>query len=123
MGTSAALVFALSSSLVQCGFDKEIPLQLQVRDDGCDGTEFQGVLASELSHRLNHLLIERQEDQIADLESELHLAQSKLHEKEAELQALKDTVRRLSQISLSTLSGTTIFPLLFASYLLVSLTS
>ncbi|XP_028775955.1 uncharacterized protein LOC114732785 [Neltuma alba] len=78
--------------------------ELQVGDDGCDGTEFQGVLAPELSQRLNHLLIERQEDQIAELESELDLAQSKLHEKEAELQALKDTVRRLSEISLSTLS-------------------
>ncbi|KAI9086198.1 hypothetical protein K1719_031746 [Acacia pycnantha] len=88
----------------KCEFDKEIRLQLQVGDDGCDGTEFQGVLASELSQRLNHLLVERQEDQIVELESELHLAQSKLHEKEAELQALKDTVRRLSQISLFTLS-------------------
>lgn len=78
--------------------------EFQVGDDGCYKTEFEGVLASELSQRLNHLLIERQENQIAELESELHLAQSKIHEKEAELQALKDTVRRLSQISLSTFS-------------------
>ena len=114
LGTSAASVFSLSSSVVQCAFDKEIPLQ---------GSEFQGVLADELSQKLNHLLIERQEDQIAELESELHLAQSKLNEKEAELRALKDTVRRLSQISISTLSGTTFFLLSCPSYNFVSLTS
>ena len=108
--------------MVQCGFDKEIPLQLQVGDDGCGRSEMEGVLASELSQKLNHLLIERQEDQIAELESELHLAQSKLNEKEAELRALKDTVRRLSQISISTRSGTTFFPLSCPSSNLVSLT-
>lgn len=86
-------------------FDQEILLQLHVADEGCDGTESNGVLASELNQKLSHLLIERQENQIAELESELHLAQSKLHEKEGELRALKDSVRRLTQLSLSAISG------------------
>ncbi|XP_043815043.1 uncharacterized protein LOC110620884 [Manihot esculenta] len=55
-----------------------------------------GVLPSELDRKLSHLLIE--------LEFELHSAQSKLHEKEAELQALKDCVKRLTEFSLSTVS-------------------
>ncbi|CAK7342976.1 unnamed protein product [Dovyalis caffra] len=48
------------------------------------------VLPSELDNKLCHLLIEQQENQITGLESELHSAQSQLHEKEAELRALKD---------------------------------
>ncbi|KAJ7972431.1 POLAR LOCALIZATION DURING ASYMMETRIC DIVISION AND protein [Quillaja saponaria] len=66
--------------------------------------QIHGVLPSELDQKLSHLLIERQEDQIGELESELHLAQSKLLEKEAELHALKDCVRRLTKFSISTVS-------------------
>lgn len=63
-----------------------------------------GVLPSELNQKLCNLLIEQQGSQIMELESELHLAQTKLHEKEAELQALKDCVKRLTAMSLSTVS-------------------
>lgn len=69
-----------------------------------------GVLPAELDQKLCHLLIERQENQIEELESELHLAQDKLNEKEAELQALKDCVKRLTEFSLSTCSGRTFLP-------------
>lgn len=74
--------------------------------EGADDVSYQshGVLPSELDNKLSHLLIEQQENQIMGLESELHLAQSQLHEKEAELQALKDCVRRLTEFSLSTIS-------------------
>lgn len=74
--------------------------------EGADDVSYQrdGVLPSELDNKLCHLLIEQQENQITGLESELHLAQSQLHEKEAELQALKDCVRRLTEFSLSTIS-------------------
>ncbi|TXG58534.1 hypothetical protein EZV62_016363 [Acer yangbiense] len=64
-----------------------------------------GVSPSELKQKLSHLLIKQQENQIVDLESELHSAQSKLCEKETELQALKDCVKRLTEFSLSTVSG------------------
>ncbi|XVF76486.1 hypothetical protein PTKIN_Ptkin13bG0270300 [Pterospermum kingtungense] len=67
-----------------------------------DSYQCQGLLPSELDQKLSHLLIEQQENQIEELESELNLAQSKLREKEAELQALKDCVRRLTNLSLST---------------------
>lgn len=62
----------------------------------------QGISPSELDQKLCHLLIEQQENQIVGLESELNAAQSKLLEKEAELQALKDCVRRLTEFSIST---------------------
>lgn len=66
-----------------------------------------GVLPSELDQKLCHLLIEQQEGQIVELESELRQTHSKLHEKEAELQALKDCVRRLTEFSLGNASGIT----------------
>ncbi|XP_028079489.1 uncharacterized protein LOC114281247 isoform X1 [Camellia sinensis] len=69
-----------------------------------DSCQLSGVLPSELDQKLCHLLIEQQESQIVGLESELHLAQSKLHDKEAELQALKDCVKRLTEFSLATAS-------------------
>ncbi|GLT89733.1 hypothetical protein SLE2022_077080 [Rubroshorea leprosula] len=69
-----------------------------------DAYPYGGVLPSELNQKLCHLLIEQQGSQIVELESDLHLAQSKLHEKEDELQALKDCVRRLTAMSLSTVS-------------------
>ncbi|KAI3474012.1 hypothetical protein Pfo_028800 [Paulownia fortunei] len=55
--------------------------------------QYNGVLPAELDQKLCHLLIEQQESQIVELEAELHQAHSKLHEKEAELQALKDCVK------------------------------
>ncbi|XP_044491826.1 uncharacterized protein LOC123215679 isoform X2 [Mangifera indica] len=67
-----------------------------------DCFQTHGVSPSELNQKLSHLLIEQQGNQIVDLESELHLAQTKLYEKEAELQALKDCVKRLTEFSLST---------------------
>ncbi|THG12053.1 hypothetical protein TEA_017426 [Camellia sinensis var. sinensis] len=69
-----------------------------------DSCQLSGVLPSELDQKLCHLLIEQQESPIVGLESELHWAQSKLHEKEAELQALKDYVKRLTEFSLATAS-------------------
>lgn len=68
-----------------------------------------GVVPAELDQKLCHLLIEQQENQIVGLESELNVAQSKLNEKEAELQALKDCVRRLTEFSLTTVSGKILF--------------
>ena len=67
--------------------------------------EFDGISPSELDQKLSHLLIEQQESQIVQLESELHQTHSKLYEKEAELQALKDCVRRLTDFSLGSASG------------------
>jgi len=72
-----------------------------------DSYQFHGVVPAELDQKLSHLLIEQQEHQIVELESELNLAQSKLQSKEAELQALKECVRRLTDFSLSTVSGRT----------------
>ncbi|KVH90451.1 hypothetical protein Ccrd_007491 [Cynara cardunculus var. scolymus] len=60
-----------------------------------------GVIPSELDQKLCHLLIEQQESQIVDLESELQCTNSKLLEKESELQALKDCVKRLTDFSLT----------------------
>lgn len=88
-------------------------MQVEVPNEGCHGTndknlnsyQYQGILASELNQKLSQLLIQQQENQIGDLESELNLAQSKLQEKEAELQALKDCVKRLTELSLSAVSG------------------
>ncbi|KAJ4977718.1 hypothetical protein NE237_008498 [Protea cynaroides] len=65
----------------------------------------RGVLPSELDQKLCHLLIEQQESQILELETDLQSSQRKLHEKEAELQALKDTVHHLmTKLSLETAS-------------------
>lgn len=63
-----------------------------------------GVLPSELDQKLCHLLIEQQESQIEELESELQQTHSKLYEKEAELQTLKDCVRHLTEFSLGSAS-------------------
>ncbi|XP_022934070.1 uncharacterized protein LOC111441353 [Cucurbita moschata] len=69
-----------------------------------DAYPSHGVVPAELDQKLCHVLIEQQENQIVELESELHVAQSKLNEKEAELQALKDCVKRLTEFSLTTVS-------------------
>lgn len=73
-------------------------------EERTDVYENCGVLPSELNQKLCHVLIEQQGSQIMELESELHLAQRKLNEKEAELQALKDCVKRLTALNLSTVS-------------------
>jgi len=65
-----------------------------------------GVSPAELRKKLSDVLIKQQENHIVELESELNLAYSQLKEKEAELQALKDCVKRLTEFSLSTVSGT-----------------
>ncbi|KAF8403051.1 hypothetical protein HHK36_011145 [Tetracentron sinense] len=67
--------------------------------------QFHGVLPSELDQKLCHLLIEQQESQIGELEFKLLSAQTKLHQKEAELQALKNCFRGLTDLSLTTASG------------------
>ncbi|KAL3327821.1 hypothetical protein AABB24_035473 [Solanum stoloniferum] len=72
----------------------------QADDRNAETYQCSGVLPSELDQKLCHLLIEQQEGQIVELESELRQTHSKLHEKEAELQALKDCVRRLTEFSL-----------------------
>ncbi|VFQ84186.1 unnamed protein product [Cuscuta campestris] len=61
-----------------------------------------GVIPSELHQKLSQVLIEQQESQIVELESELRNSHHKLHQKESELQALKDCVRRLTDFSLAT---------------------
>ncbi|KAK7267642.1 hypothetical protein RIF29_20320 [Crotalaria pallida] len=86
--------------------------ELGVPDEACNGIDdpnfnylqSPAVLASELNQKLSHLLIKQQEKQIAELESELHRAQSNLQQKEAELHALKDYVKRLIELSLSAVS-------------------
>ncbi|GAB4833732.1 hypothetical protein Ancab_031981 [Ancistrocladus abbreviatus] len=65
---------------------------------------FCGVSPSTLNQKLSRVLIKQQEGQILELEAELNLAYSKLQEKEAELQALKDCVRSLTKISISSIS-------------------
>lgn len=67
----------------------------------------RGVLPAELDQKLCHVLIQQQESQLEELENELHSAHSKLHQKEVELQALKDCVKRLTEFSLSAVSGKT----------------
>ncbi|CAH9096141.1 unnamed protein product [Cuscuta europaea] len=63
--------------------------------------EPNGVHPSELNQKLCQVLIEQQGSQIAELETELQMSHRKLHQKESELQALKDCVRRLTDFSLS----------------------
>ncbi|RAL45223.1 hypothetical protein DM860_014633 [Cuscuta australis] len=60
------------------------------------------VIPSELHQKLSQVLIEQQESQIVELESELRNSHHKLHQKESELQALKDCVRRLTDFSIAT---------------------
>lgn len=82
--------------------------------------QYNGVLPGELNQKLCHLLVEQQENQIMELETELHQAHSRLHQKEAELQALKDCVKRLTEFSLVNASGTTATLLSLVHYLTVS---
>ncbi|XP_027923720.1 uncharacterized protein LOC114181440 isoform X2 [Vigna unguiculata] len=88
--------------------------EVQVPNEGYYGADdlnfksspFHAVSATELNQKLCQLKIEQQENQIAELESELYLARSKLQEKEAELQALKNCVTLLTELPLPTVSGT-----------------
>ncbi|KAJ0244249.1 Uncharacterized protein HA466_0189120 [Hirschfeldia incana] len=68
--------------------------------NGSESYQCGGISASELDKKLSRLLIEQQEGQINELEYELQTTQSKLQEKEAELQALKICVRRLAEFPL-----------------------
>lgn len=74
--------------------------------DNSESYQYSGVLPGELNQKLCHLLVEQQENQIMELETELNQAHSKLQQKEAELQALKDCVKRLTEFSLVNASGT-----------------
>ncbi|XP_058215461.1 protein POLAR-like 1 isoform X2 [Rhododendron vialii] len=87
-----------------CEIDTSVEGFCKPGDQDSSSYHLSGVLPSELDQKLCHLLIEQQESQIVDLESELNQAQSKLHGKEAELQALKDCVRRLTELSLANIS-------------------
>ncbi|KAK7367988.1 hypothetical protein VNO80_10010 [Phaseolus coccineus] len=88
--------------------------EVKVPNEGCSGaddsnfnsSQFHALSASQLNQKLCELQIEQRENQIAELESELYLARSKLQEKEAELQALKNCVTLLIKLPLSTVSGT-----------------
>ncbi|KAL4591977.1 hypothetical protein LXL04_004954 [Taraxacum kok-saghyz] len=71
------------------------------QDHDLEFNQSGGVVPYELDQKLCHLLIEQQESQIVDLESELQLTNSKLLQKESELQALKDCVKRLTEFSLT----------------------
>ncbi|KAM7531761.1 hypothetical protein LguiB_035171 [Lonicera macranthoides] len=103
----------LCTSETSCGEEgtsynlkKEVPAE-EFYERKCQNSEsdqYVGVKPTELDQKLCHLLIEQQEGQIVDLESELQQTHSRLHEKEAELQALKDCVRRLTQVSLASAS-------------------
>ncbi|KAK6943766.1 hypothetical protein RJ641_024868 [Dillenia turbinata] len=100
-----------SDTAEKYGLCKTEDTQIGCRQEGkcLDSDEFYGVSPSELNQKLCHLLIEQQESEILELESELHLANSKLHEKDAELKALKDTIRRLTEFSLAASSGKFLF--------------
>ncbi|GAB2264047.1 hypothetical protein Droror1_Dr00026181 [Drosera rotundifolia] len=67
-------------------------------------SQFGGVPPFVLSQKLSRVLIEQQESQISELESELNSAYSKLQEKEVELLALKGCVERLTVMSLNSTS-------------------
>lgn len=67
--------------------------------------QHNGVMPSELDQKLCYVLLEKQDSQIVELESELQISHSKLNKKEAELQTLKDCIRRLTEVSLASASG------------------
>ncbi|KAI3791734.1 hypothetical protein L2E82_05596 [Cichorium intybus] len=84
----------LESELQKLHVSKPEDLDLEFNQSG-------GVMPYELDQKLSRLLIEQQESQIVDLESELRHTNCKLLEKESELQALKDCVKRLTEFSLT----------------------
>ncbi|KAL8167948.1 hypothetical protein V2J09_009447, partial [Rumex salicifolius] len=86
-----------------------------VHESECQNSTFfqPGVSPAELTEKLSDVLIKQQGNQISELESELKSAYSKLQQKEAELDTLKDCVKRLTEFSLSTTSGKLLDPLVF----------
>ncbi|XP_073044409.1 uncharacterized protein [Primulina eburnea] len=96
-----------SDTEARTGFLQDEFLSNEVHQEDCykfNSFQHNGVSPSELDKKLCNLLIERQGSQIKEYEAELHQAHSKLHEKEAELQALKDCVKRLTEFSLASAS-------------------
>ncbi|CAL0299588.1 unnamed protein product [Lupinus luteus] len=79
-------------------------LEVPDEDPNFNYSQFCGASPSELNQKLSNLLIQQQENQIAELESELHLTRSNFQQKEAELRALKECVKHLTDFSLSTVS-------------------
>ncbi|GER28689.1 WRKY family transcription factor [Striga asiatica] len=85
--------------------DEALTRQYQIKNfEHLNSFEGNGVLPTELDEKLRNLLLEQQENHIVELEAELQDVHSKLNEKEAELKALKDCVKRLTQFSLTNAS-------------------
>ncbi|PIA38615.1 hypothetical protein AQUCO_02700084v1 [Aquilegia coerulea] len=76
----------------------------EVVDRDRNSFHYNGVSPFELDRKLCHLLIEQQKGQILELESRLLSAEVKLTEKVAELQALKNYVHHIRNLSLQTSS-------------------
>ncbi|KAK7378620.1 hypothetical protein VNO80_04066 [Phaseolus coccineus] len=98
---SSALTEDLDSQVLDMDqLEAELESELQKLPGDSPDTIFHEETRSKLYE------IEQRENQIVELESELYLARSKLQEKEAELQALKNCVTLLIELPLSTVSGT-----------------
>ncbi|KAK8473581.1 hypothetical protein PHAVU_001G175350 [Phaseolus vulgaris] len=98
---SSALTEDLDSQVLDMGqLEAELEFELQNLPGDCPDTICHEETRSKLYE------IEQRENQIAELESELYLARSKLQENEAELQALKNCVTLLIELPLSTVTGT-----------------
>ncbi|KAL3839635.1 hypothetical protein ACJIZ3_024226 [Penstemon smallii] len=88
-----------------CAMESEVRTNIFEAEVLEKAQDYNGVLPAELDEKLCHLLIGQQGSQIEELETELQKAHSKLQEKDSELQALKDCVKRLTQFSLTSASG------------------
>ncbi|KAK9158259.1 hypothetical protein Scep_004833 [Stephania cephalantha] len=75
----------------------------QISSD-CYFFQSHGVSPYELDRKLCHLLIEKQENKIVELQLKLQSTHMKLHEREAELLSLKNCVRHFRDLSLETTS-------------------
>ncbi|KAK9169001.1 hypothetical protein Syun_001141 [Stephania yunnanensis] len=75
----------------------------QISSD-CNFFQSHGVSPYELDRKLCHLLIEKQENKIVELQLKLQSTRMKLHEREAELLSLKNCVRHFRDLSLETTS-------------------
>ncbi|EXC16256.1 hypothetical protein L484_024430 [Morus notabilis] len=78
-----------SKALIETEFSAQAFPEQDRQDSDIHQLGGNGILPAELDQKLCHLLIERQENQIEELESELHLAQHTLNEKEALGRAMK----------------------------------
>ncbi|KAF5182573.1 Polar localization during asymmetric division and protein [Thalictrum thalictroides] len=76
----------------------------KVVDRDCYAFLYNGVSPFELERKLCRLLIEQQKSQILELESRLLSAETKLNEKVVELEALKNHVHHIKNLSLQTSS-------------------